>query len=82
MWLLTPPLEEKAPNWQNRRSIWLTRDMKLGEIFKEGDLEYKRPGNFDGALGAEQAEEVLGGYASQDLKAGELLRFADVKTIA
>lgn len=58
-----------------RRSIILARDIKVGEMIGEDDLDYKRPG-----LGLEPGDNkfVIGRKLKRDLKRDDLLFFEDL----
>lgn len=69
-----------AVNALHRRSIFLARDIEMGEErpIEGADLEYKRPGNING-IGAEHYQEVIGKWSTKDLKKGSLLQQEDVE---
>jgi pseudaminic acid synthase len=54
-----------------RRSLFVVKDMKAGEIFTEENARVIRPGN---GLGPRYLKEILGRQAARDIKRGTPLR--------
>ena len=50
-----------------RRSLFVVRDVKAGEMFTTGNVRSIRPGH---GLHTRHLEEVMGRYASRDIKRG------------
>ena len=53
-----------------RKSIVASRDIKMGEIFNEGNLAVKRPGN---GISPMRWDEIIGMVAKKDYKEDELI---------
>ena len=58
-----------------RRSIVLTREMKQGEVIKEEDIDYKRPG---GGFDPGMTNFLVGRTVSKDLKFDHILTNEDI----
>ena len=58
-----------------KRSIYVARDIKIGEKFTELNLKVIRPGN---GLAPKYWDELIGKTCTKDLKAGTPLRFQDI----
>jgi sialic acid synthase SpsE len=58
-----------------RRSIVLTRAMKQGELIKEEDIDYKRPG---GGFDPEMTSFIVGRTVNKDLKFDHILTKKDI----
>jgi len=67
---------EKAQRVNMRRSIIAIRDMKCGEIIKESDLDFKRPGN---GLTPEFLPKIIGKELTNDIEADCLIFEKDIK---
>lgn len=61
---------EQTPRREARRSLVLTRDMKVGEVIKETDLMPKRPGT---GISPEYVEVVVGRKVTKDLEEDTIL---------
>ncbi len=61
---------ELVPRREARRSLVLTRDMKVGEVIKESDLMPKRPGT---GISPKFADIVIGRSVKEDLKEDTIL---------
>ena len=61
---------EIIPRREARRSLVLTRDVKEGEVLKEGDLMAKRPGT---GISPKYVHIVIGRKVKQDLKEDTIL---------
>lgn len=64
--------EERRNAFQ--RSIVAARDIKTGEIIKEEDLDYKRPGT---GISPKYYEFVVGKMAKRDIRYDELIQISD-----
>ena len=61
---------ELIPRREARRSLVLTRDMKVGEVITEKDIMAKRPGT---GIGPKYTDIVVGRPVKQDLKEDTVL---------
>lgn len=69
------PLESEFPAIQNaRRSIYVSRDLKFGEIINESDLICKRPGY---GISPINYRSILNRRLLVDKKSGDLLKWSD-----
>lgn len=66
---------EEAKKLKFRRSIVLNRDIKSGEILKEEDLNFKRPGTH---IAPDEMKYVIGRKVNRDIKEDELLNWSDL----
>lgn len=57
-----------------RRSIVVTRNIKKGEVFKEDDLDFKRPGT---GVKPEMFESIIGKECKREISEDELLQESD-----
>ncbi|MBQ2982947.1 MAG: N-acetylneuraminate synthase family protein [Lachnospiraceae bacterium] len=64
--------EERRNAFQ--RSIVAARDIKAGEIIKESDIDYKRPGT---GISPKYYEFVIGKQAKRDIKYDQLIQLED-----
>jgi len=69
-------VEEDETKKEFRRSIVITRDIKKGEIIKEEDLDFKRPGT---GLSPEEIKYVIGRELKKDMKYDEILLLEDLR---
>jgi N-acetylneuraminate synthase len=60
-----------------RRSLYIIKDMKKGEIFSKKNIRSIRPGH---GLPSKYLDIVLGKHAQRDLKKGTPLRWDDIIT--
>ena len=58
-----------------RRSIVLTKDLKKGDIIKDEDIDYKRPG---GGFSPEMTEFIVGRTLNKDLAYDHILQKEDI----
>jgi sialic acid synthase SpsE len=58
-----------------RRSIVTTRVIKAGEVIKESDIDFKRPGT---GIAPAESQYVIGRMASKDIGADELILWNDL----
>lgn len=58
-----------------RRSIVTTRDMSKGEVIKEEDITFKRPGTH---ISPDQEKYVIGRKLNKNLKADDLIDWSDL----
>ncbi|SFC24205.1 pseudaminic acid synthase [Bacillus sp. OV322] len=66
------PTEKEKASLKFRRSIYVAKDIKAGEMFTEGNIKVIRPGY---GLAPRYYEQALKTVAKKDLKAGEPLSF-------
>jgi N-acetylneuraminate synthase len=64
--------EQEAKSRAFRRSLFVVKDMKAGEVFTEENVRSIRPGH---GLHLRYLKEVVGRQAAQDIKEGEPLRW-------
>lgn len=64
--------EERRNAFQ--RSVVASRDIKKGEVFKESDLDYKRPGN---GISPKYYEFIIGKTAKRDISYDEMILESD-----
>lgn len=57
-----------------RRSIVVTRNIKVGEVIKEEDLDFKRPGT---GLEPKYVKFIIGKEAKRDLNSDEIIKIED-----
>lgn len=67
------PSEGEKPNLAFRRSIYVVRDMKAGDLFEKDAIRVIRPGH---GLAPRHYEHVLGRRARRDISIGEPLSWA------
>jgi sialic acid synthase SpsE len=67
---------EKTQRLNMRRSIIALRDMKQGEIIKESDVDFKRPGN---GIAPEFLPKIIGKKLVNDIEADCLIFENDIK---
>ena len=67
-------VENKERIDEFRRSIVASKNIKKGEIFKKGMLNFKRPGY---GLSPESLKYILGKKAKRNIKFDELIKFKD-----
>ena len=58
----------EQPYTQNRRSLYFTKDLKEGDLIKEGDIQSFRPSS---GLSPKHLKEILGLKATKDLSFGD-----------
>ncbi len=61
-----------------RRAVYLTRDMKAGEVLTETDIFPLRPAK-EGGIRPYEIEGLIGKTLKQDVKKDVCLRWEDVK---
>ena len=66
------PTESESTSLRNRRSLYITKSVKKGEVIKSENIRSIRPGN--GAL-PKFINEIIGNAASRDLDFGEPFEF-------
>lgn len=71
--LSAPETEEQKREF--RRSVVVTRDMQKGDVIKESDLGYKRPG---GGFTPDTTELLIGRTLSREVKNDTMLRQEDL----
>lgn len=71
--ITAPETDEKKREF--RRSIVLTRDFKKGDIIKEEDMDYKRPG---GGFDPEMTEFLIGRTVNKDLLFDHIITKEDI----
>ena len=69
------PTPTERPSLKFRRSIYVSRNLKKGEIFSAKNLAIVRPGY---GLPPKEFPRVLGQRAQRDLKKGDRLNWNDV----
>lgn len=67
--------DEQEKKLKFRRSIVLSRDMKKGEVIKESDLLYKRPGKY---ISPSQYKTIIGRVLNKDKKYDDILKYEDL----
>lgn len=65
------PTEAEKPSLQFRRSIYVNKDIKQGDVFTEENIRSIRPGL---GLALKYWDDVIGKTANQDLKRGTALK--------
>lgn len=70
--------EEKQMRNVSRKSLFIAKDIKAGEVFTNNELTLKRPGT-----GLYEAEKsfVVGAVCTRDIDAGEMLKLGDFKVV-
>lgn len=68
--------DEKAKMHKFRRSIVINKSLKAGEVLKESDLEYKRPGT---GIRPDETKYVIGRELKVDVPEDYVLRWEDLK---
>ncbi len=68
--------EKNIKGRQFSRSLYVSRDIKKGEIFTEQNIRSIRPGY---GLHPRYLDEILGKKAERDLEFGDRLRMEDVE---
>lgn len=69
---------EETARRNARRSLVLTRDVKEGEILRQQDLTFKRPGT---GIPPYEYEAVLGRMVNKDLKEDSILQWEDLNSL-
>jgi pseudaminic acid synthase len=69
------PTEKEKASLKYRRSIYVAKDIKIGEIFTKDNIKIIRPGY---GLEPKYYDELLGKNAKQDLTMGTPLTFKDI----
>lgn len=67
--------EKKKKSFKFKRSLFISKDIKKGEILTEENIKSVRPSD---GISPKYYYEVLGKKASRDLKFGEPLKFEDI----
>ncbi len=67
--------EDETRKTEFRRSIVIKRDMSVGEIITESDIDYKRPGT---GIKPEHTGFVIGRTVKRALKSDDILNFEDL----
>jgi len=68
----------KETNRQFSRSLYVSQDIKKGELFSEKNIKSVRPGF---GLHPKHLKDILGKYASKNIEFGTPLAFKDIKGI-
>lgn len=68
--------EKKKKSFKFKRSLFISKDIKKGEILTEENIRSVRPSD---GISPKYYHEVLGKKASRDLKFGEPLKFEDIE---
>lgn len=68
--------EKKKKSFKFKRSLFISKDIKKGEILTEKNIKSVRPSD---GISPKYYNEVLGKKASRDLKFGEPLKFEDIE---
>lgn len=68
--------EKKKKSFKFKRSLFISKDIKKGEILTEENIKSVRPSD---GISPKYYNEVLGKKASRDLKFGEPLKFEDIE---
>lgn len=69
------PTEKEKASLKFRRSIYVAKDIEVGEVFTKDNIKVIRPGY---GLAPKYYEQVLGSNAKGALKAGKPLEFGDI----
>ncbi|CAM4389526.1 pseudaminic acid synthase [Paenibacillus alkaliterrae] len=69
------PTEKEKASLKYRRSIYVAKDIKIGEIFTKDNIKIIRPGY---GLEPKYYDELLGNNAKQDITRGTPLTFKDI----
>ena len=75
---LEPTASEKKMRQVARRSLITSKEIDMGEIFSESNIEIKRPGD---GLSPKYLSEIIGKVASKKLKKGTYLTLDDIKNV-
>lgn len=70
-----PAASEKSTRRNNRKSVVLSRSVKMGERLTELDIEVKRPGY---GIGPKYFEQIVGRAVAADLEKDAILIWADL----
>jgi len=68
--------EKKKKSFKFKRSLFISKDIKKGEMLTEENVKSVRPSD---GISPKYYHEVLGKKASRDLKFGEPLKFEDIE---
>ena len=71
----TIPEKARQGRLKARRSVFLNRNIKKGEMIARADMDFRRPGY---GICPDEADCVVGRRASRDMKQGEMLRRDDM----
>lgn len=69
------PTEVEKASLKFRRSIYVAKDIGVGEVFTKDNIKVIRPGY---GLAPKYYEQILGGKSKKDMRAGKPLSFGDI----